>query len=99
MDLLHALLLSQPIGVDKDQPLPKWLSALLLATESLIVLAEEPKSVAMVLPSQSVEISKLFAGSSYTEARASLFDLCTRLLAMQSLPCDELIAPLRLLVQ
>ena len=46
MDMLYALLLlSQPIVHDKDQALRKWLPAHLLAMESLLVTAEEPRAV------------------------------------------------------
>ncbi|THH06601.1 hypothetical protein EW145_g3974 [Phellinidium pouzarii] len=98
MDLLHALLLSHPIGLDKDQPLPKWLPALLLAMESLLVSAEEPRAVPLVSADQAVEIPELLAGPAYTEARASLFELCIRLLHIPSLPRDEVLATLRMLV-
>lgn len=99
MDMLHAILLSQPIGVDKDQPLPKWLSALLLSMESLIVLSEEPQPAALVLAEQPVTTPKLFAGPPYSEARSTLFELSMRLLQMPSLPRDELLASLRIIVQ
>lgn len=99
MDMLHALLLSQPIGTDKDQPLPKWLPALLLAMESLLVKSDEPRAVSLVLTDQPVEIPPLFVGPAYTEARATLFDLSVRLLKIPTLPRDELLATLRILVQ
>lgn len=98
MDLLHALLLSQPIGKEVDQPLPKWLAALLLAMEILLACAEEPRSVPLVKADEPVEIPELLTGPAYTEARATLFDLSHRLLRIPSLPRDELLASLRVLV-
>lgn len=98
MDLLHALLLSQPIGKEADQPLPKWLAALLLAMEILLACAEEPRSVPLVKADEPVEIPELLTGPAYTEARATLFDLSHRLLRIPSLPQDELLASLRVLV-
>ena len=80
MDMLYALLLSQPIAHDKDQALPKWLPALLLAMESLLVTAEEPRAVPRVLADQPVVIPPLVVGPPYTEARSMLFELCIRLL-------------------
>ncbi|EJD02952.1 uncharacterized protein FOMMEDRAFT_107991 [Fomitiporia mediterranea MF3/22] len=99
MDMLYALLLSQPIAHDKDQALPKWLPALLLAMESLLVTAEEPRAVPMVLADQPVVIPPLVVGPPYVEARSMLFELCIRLLHIPSLPRDELLATLRMLVQ
>ena len=75
MDMLYALLLSQPIVHDKDQALPKWFPPL-LAMESLLVTAEEPRAVAMVLADQPVVIPPLVVGPPYTEARSMLFELC-----------------------
>lgn len=98
MDMLHALLLSQPIGIDKDQPLPKWLPALLLAMESLLILAEEPRSVRLALADEPVIIPELLTGPPHGEARATLFDLCIRLLNIPTLPRDEFLATLRILV-
>ncbi|KAI5123932.1 hypothetical protein M0805_006347 [Coniferiporia weirii] len=99
MDLFHALLLSHPIGLDKDQPLPKWLPALLLAAELLLVCSEEPRAVPLVLADQPVEIPELLTGPAYSEARTALFELCVRLLHIPNLPRDELLATLKMLVQ
>lgn len=99
MTTLLAILMSQRIGDDQDQPLPKWLSALLLAMESLLVLAEEPAAVPLVLPDDPVTIPELFKGPLYPEARSKLFDLSLRLLELPNLPRDELLASLRIVVQ
>ncbi|KAL5523755.1 hypothetical protein ACEPAG_7928 [Sanghuangporus baumii] len=99
MDMLHALLLSQPVGPDKDQPLPKWLPALLLAMESLLVTSEVPRPASLVLADQPVDIPPLLVGPAYTEARSTLFELCIRLLKIPTLPRDELLATLRMLIQ
>lgn len=99
MDMLHALLLSQPIGIDQDQPLPKWLPALLLAMESLLVTSEEPRVVPLVTENEEVTNPPLITGPRYAEARSTLFELCIRLLHIPNLPRDELLASLRMLVQ
>ena len=98
MDLLHALLLSQPIAKEADQPLPKWLASLLLAIEILLACSEEPRSATLVKAEEPVEIPELLAGPPYTEARATLFDLSVRLLNISQLPRDELLATLMVLV-
>ncbi|EJD07045.1 uncharacterized protein FOMMEDRAFT_26162 [Fomitiporia mediterranea MF3/22] len=95
----YALPLSQPIAHDKDQALPKWLPALLLAMESLFVTAEERRTVPMVLADQPIVIPPLVVGPPYAEARSMPFELCIRLLHIPSLPRDELLATLRMLVQ
>ena len=59
MDLLHALLLSQPIAKEADQPLPKWLASLLLAIEILLACSEEPRSATLVKAEEPVEIPKV----------------------------------------
>ncbi|KAH8119411.1 hypothetical protein DFH11DRAFT_1782299 [Phellopilus nigrolimitatus] len=99
MDLLHALLLSHPIGLDKDQSLPKWLPALLLSMESLLVSAEAPRSVALVPADQAIVIPELLTGPAYSEARTTLFELCIRLLHISTLSRDDFLATLRMLVQ
>ena len=99
MDMLHALLLSQPIGTDVDQPLPKWLPALLLAMESLLVTSEEPRPIPLIVEGEEVPSHELVTGPRYAEARSTLFELCIRLLLIPSLPRDELLATLRMLVQ
>ena len=53
----------------------------------------------MVLADQPVETHPLITGPPYTEARSTLFELCMRLLNITSLPRDELLATLRMLVQ
>lgn len=100
MDLLLALLLSNPVGIDKDQPaIPKWLAGHLLVTEFLLALGEAPHPITLPLASESIQPEELLAGPSYSEARSILFDVSFRLLGVLSLPRDELLATLRLLVQ
>ncbi|TDL26261.1 hypothetical protein BD410DRAFT_895667 [Rickenella mellea] len=98
MDLLLALLLSNPAGVDQPT-IPKWLACHLLVTESLLVLADEPRSITLPLADEPIKHEEILAGPSYSEARPILFDFAFRLLGVLSLPRDELLATLRLLVQ
>lgn len=98
MDILDALLLSQPIAEDKDQHLPKWLSALMLSIEALLVLSDEPQAIAIPLGTDSVAPQILFNGPSYMDVRSHVFDLCMRLLVLPTLPRDEYLAALRLMV-
>lgn len=100
MDSLLALLLSIPKNPEKDQIIiPKWLASHFLVCESLLVLADEPRGIALPLPEESAGQTHILRGPEYREARSILFDFCLRLLSIHSLPRDEYLATLRILVQ
>lgn len=96
---LLALLLSNPPNVDGGHPTqPKWLAAHLLVTEAILLAGDEPKSITLPKENEAIPDESLTAGSSYPEAKGILFDFCMRLLAIPTLPKDELISALRLFV-
>ncbi|KZT26754.1 hypothetical protein NEOLEDRAFT_1062431 [Neolentinus lepideus HHB14362 ss-1] len=100
MDILLALLLSnQPTNSDNSNlPIPKWLASHLLVVEALLVLAQEPAVINLPKEGEAIMKVNLKAGPDYSDARAMLFDFCLRLLAVSSLPRDELLSVSRLLV-
>ncbi|TFK54241.1 hypothetical protein OE88DRAFT_1786570 [Heliocybe sulcata] len=100
MDTLLALLLSnQPTSSDStNPPVPKWLASHLLVVEALLVLAQEPATIALPKEGEPINKANLTAGPDYSDAKTMLFDFCLRLLAVTSLPRDELLSVSRLLV-
>ncbi|KZT10978.1 uncharacterized protein LAESUDRAFT_721398 [Laetiporus sulphureus 93-53] len=99
MDILLALLLSNPTNAESGHPaLPKWLAAYLLIMESLLLMGEEPRSIQLPKEDDPINQEPLTVGRHYPEARTLLFDFCLRLLAIPSLPKDELLSVLRLFV-
>ena len=97
MNVLLSLLLSNP--GDGGQPvIPKWLPAQLLVIESLLVLGDSPRSVPSPKEDDDVVRQPIAQGSHYAEARNTLFEFCMRLLAMPTLPKDELISALRIFI-
>lgn len=100
MDLLQALLLSNPISHDTDQPLPKWLAPLFLAAELLLVAAEDINPITPPMtPEEDVPQEDLLCGPSYKDVRLVVLDVCVRLLNLPSLPRDEGLAVTSMLVQ
>ncbi|RDX47077.1 hypothetical protein OH76DRAFT_1406241 [Lentinus brumalis] len=97
MNVLLSLLLSNP-GEDGHPTIPKWLSAQLLVIESLLVSGDSPRSISLPKENEPIVREAIAQGPRYAEARNSLFDFCMRLLAVPTLPKDELISVLRLIV-
>lgn len=99
MDVLVALLLSNPLNVEAGHAtVPKWLASHLLVTEALLMMGEEPRSVALPKEDEPVVTEDLHTGPRHPEARSSILDFCLRLLQVPSLPRDELLSALRLFV-
>ncbi|KAI0063633.1 hypothetical protein BV25DRAFT_1854068 [Artomyces pyxidatus] len=99
VDTLLALLLANPIAVAaENSTIPKWLASLLLVTEALLTLGEDPRSITLPKEDEPVVKQDLLTGPLYPEARSVLFDFSLRLLGLPSLPRDDLLASLRLLV-
>ncbi|KAJ3855492.1 hypothetical protein EV368DRAFT_72228 [Lentinula lateritia] len=99
MDSLLALLLSNPVSMDPENPIiPRWLAAHLLVTEALLTLSEEPRDISTPKEGEPISSEPLSTGPALTDARAMVFDFCLKLLAMPDLPSDELLSSLRLLV-
>ena len=97
MNVLVSLLLSNP-GEDGQPTIPKWLSAQLLVIESLLVLGDSPRSVTLPKEDEPINREPIAQGPRYAEARNTLFEFSMRLLGVPTLPKDELISVLRLIV-
>ncbi|KAJ7579230.1 hypothetical protein C8J56DRAFT_339945 [Mycena floridula] len=99
IDSLLALLLSNPVSIQPDQPAtPRWLAAHLLVTEALFTLADEPRQITLPKENEPIVAEALVCGPALTEARTIVFDFCLRLLAIPDLPNDEVLSALRLFV-
>ncbi|KAF9029021.1 hypothetical protein BDZ89DRAFT_1101623 [Hymenopellis radicata] len=99
MDSLLALLLSNPVSINTEQPtIPRWLAAHLLVTEALFTLADEPRTITLPKEDEPIPSEPIPTGPPLNEARTMVFDFCLRLLAIPELPSDELLSTLRLLV-
>ncbi|RPD73800.1 hypothetical protein L226DRAFT_488466 [Lentinus tigrinus ALCF2SS1-7] len=97
VNVLLSLLLSNP-GEDGRPTIPKWLSAQLLVIESLLVLGDSPRTITLPKENEPIVRDTIAQGPRYAEVRHSLFEFCMRLLAVPTLPKDELISVLRLIV-
>ncbi|KAI0373495.1 hypothetical protein BV20DRAFT_1119067 [Pilatotrama ljubarskyi] len=97
VNVLLSLLLSNP-GDGGNPVIPKWLPAQLLVLESLLVLGEAPRSITLPKEDEPIVREPISQGVRHTEARSALFEFCMRLLAVPTLPKDELISALRILV-
>jgi E3 ubiquitin-protein ligase HUWE1 len=101
-DLMGSLLaLLRTVSFPEGSPpnIPKWLASHLLVAESIFVLGEEPTAIALPAENELIkEEEELMSGPLYKEARAEVFTFCLRLLAVDQLPRNELMALLRLLV-
>ncbi|KAI0360913.1 hypothetical protein OH77DRAFT_1558017 [Trametes cingulata] len=97
VNVLLSLLLANP-GDDGNPVIPKWLPAQLLVVESLLVLGEAPRSVTLPKEDEPIVREPISQGVRHIEARNALFEFCMRLLAVPTLPKDELISALRILV-
>ncbi|KAI0633753.1 hypothetical protein C8Q77DRAFT_809629 [Trametes polyzona] len=97
MNVLLSLLLTNP-GEGGHPVIPKWLPTQLLVIESLLVLGDAPRSVTLPKEDEPIVREPIAQGSHHVEARNALFDFCMRLLAVPTLPKDELISALRILV-
>ncbi|TBU55065.1 hypothetical protein BD310DRAFT_1041405 [Dichomitus squalens] len=97
LNVLLSLLLSNP-GEGGQPTLPKWLSAQLLVIESLLVLGDSPRSVTLPKENEPINREPIAQGPRYAEARNTLFDFSMRLLGVPTLPKDEMISVLRLIV-
>ncbi|KAI6046227.1 hypothetical protein EDC04DRAFT_2888377 [Pisolithus marmoratus] len=98
MDSLLALLLSNSSSIEPAHNLPKWLASLLLVTEALLNIGDQPSSINLPKEGEPIELRELKVGPTYTEARTLLLDFSFRLVSLSSLPRDEFLATLRLLV-
>jgi E3 ubiquitin-protein ligase HUWE1 len=99
MDNLLALLLSNPVNAGVEHPsVPRWLAAHLLVTEALLTLGDQPRSITLPKQDEPIVPEAVTVGPCYPEARTIVFDFCLRLLAIPSLPSDELLSVLRLFV-
>ncbi|KAL6310318.1 hypothetical protein BKA93DRAFT_924556 [Sparassis latifolia] len=99
MDVLLALLLSNPVSTEGGHPtLAKWLAAHLLVVEAILVSGDEPRTISLPAEDEPIVHDPITTGRRYPEARSMLFDFCLRLLACPILPKDELISSLRLFV-
>lgn len=97
MNVLLSLLLTNP-GDGTHPVIPKWLSAQLLVIESLLVLGEAPRTITLPKEDEPVVREPIAQGTRHAEARNALFEFCMRLLGVPTLPKDELISALRILV-
>jgi E3 ubiquitin-protein ligase HUWE1 len=99
MDSLLALILSNPLSTEAEQPsVPKWLASHLLVTESLLTMGEQPRTIILPKENDPIVSESIAAGPPFLESRAIMFDFCLRLLAIPDLPRDDLLAVLRLFV-
>jgi E3 ubiquitin-protein ligase HUWE1 len=99
MEVVLTLLLSTPIDAEAVQPtIPKWLASLMLVAEALLSLSEDPRAITLPKEGEPIVNQEILTGPPYVEAKTVLFDFSLRLLALPSLPRDELLASLRLLV-
>ncbi|KAI0766838.1 hypothetical protein BD413DRAFT_614840 [Trametes elegans] len=97
MNVLLSLLLANP-GEGGHPTIPKWLPAQLLVIESLLVLGDAPRLVTLPKEDEPIVQEAIAQGPHYPEARNTLFEFCMRLLAVPTLPKDELISALRIFV-
>ncbi|KAI8975845.1 hypothetical protein BD414DRAFT_580582 [Trametes punicea] len=97
LNVLLSLLLSNP-GDGSHPVIPKWLPTQLLVIESLLVLGDAPRSVTLPKEDEPILREPIAQGSHHPEARNALFEFCVRLLAVPTLPKDELISALRIFV-
>jgi E3 ubiquitin-protein ligase HUWE1 len=99
MDNLLALILSNPLNTEAEQPtVPKWLASHLLVTESLLTMGEQPRTIILPKENDPIPSESIAAGPPFPDSRAIVFDFCLRLLAIPDLPRDDLLAVLRLFV-
>jgi E3 ubiquitin-protein ligase HUWE1 len=100
MEVVLTLLLSIDLDTEANQPIiPKWLAALMLVAEALLSLSEDPRSITVPKEGEPIVAQpEILTGPPYVEARTVLFGFSLRLLSLPSLPRDELLASLRLLV-
>lgn len=97
MNVLLSLLLTNP-GDGGHPVIPKWLPAQLLVIECLLVIGEAPRSITLPKEDEPIVREPIAQGTRHAEARNTLFEFCMRLLAVPTLPKDELISALRILV-
>lgn len=98
MDSLLALLLSNPLSPEAHPTIPKWLAALLLVAEALLIIGEQPRTIILPKEGQPIIAESIPIGPLFPEARSIIFDFCLRLLAIPDLPRDDLLSVLRLFV-
>ncbi|PCH43593.1 hypothetical protein WOLCODRAFT_75349 [Wolfiporia cocos MD-104 SS10] len=98
VDVLLALLLSNPSNAEGHPTIPKWLAAHLLVTEALLVADQDCPTIELPKENEPVPQDSFTITRHYQEARTIVFDFCLRLLAVPSLPKDELLSALRLFV-
>jgi E3 ubiquitin-protein ligase HUWE1 len=97
MAILVGLLLSTPLNVEAGHAtVPKWLASHLLVTEALLMMGEEPRSIAVPKEDEPIVKEDIETGPHFQEARLTILDFCLRLLQIPSLPRDELLSSLRL---
>lgn len=98
MKSLLGLLASSATTMDPDHTLPKWLASHLLVTEALLNIGDQPFQIPLPKEGDPLEPRELKFGPSYSDSRSSILDFCLRLLNLPTLPRDEFLATLRLLV-
>ena len=99
MEVVLTLLLSIDLDAGETQPtIPKWLAALMLVAEALLSLSEDPRTITVPKEGEPIVTPEILTGPPHVEARSVLFGFSLRLLSLPSLPRDELLASLRLLV-
>ena len=98
MDCLLALLLSNSSTLEPDHNTPKWLASHLLVTEALLNIGDQPVSITLPKEGDPIVPQNLKLGPPYPDERSIVFDFCVRLLGLPTLPRDEFLATLRLLV-
>ncbi|KAH7888738.1 hypothetical protein F5I97DRAFT_2004510, partial [Phlebopus sp. FC_14] len=98
MDNLLALLLSNSVTMEQEHSIPKWLAPHLLVTEGLLNIGDQPVSIVLPKEGDTVASQDLKLGPPYPDARSLVFEFSVRLLGLPSLPRDEFLATLRLLV-
>ncbi|KAG8907932.1 hypothetical protein FRB99_001440 [Tulasnella sp. 403] len=78
--------------------LPNWLASHLLAAEALLMIGDGINEVTVPTPEGPVPTVELFSEDRFTTEREFVFNVCLRLLKVNELPRDEMLATLRLLV-
>lgn len=99
MDVLVELLKSNPIDREGETAgVPKWLAAMMLVSEAMLTLGEEPRTISLPKEGEPITEHIFETGPLHLDARPALFDLSIRLLSVSKLTRDDLLASLRLLV-
>ncbi|KAG8936847.1 hypothetical protein FRC02_010709 [Tulasnella sp. 418] len=98
MELVVQILRQVPTEVSSPASLPKWLAPIMLVAEALLMIGEAATSVKIPAQDEDVVDEPLFLGPRHDEARSLIFDICLRTLPLSTLPRDEMLSTLRLLI-